>query len=205
MKSRIEALRKKLNDTISKKVFLEEHIEQTVAQKEEAQKNLYYCEEAREILRAVGKKTQELLQYHVGDITSLAMEGIFSEPYNIVIDFVQRRNKTECDIFFEDNKGNRIDPLTASGCGAVDVAAFALRIASWSMSRPRATPLIILDEPMRFLSVDLQENASTMIKDISDKLGIQFIIITHESTIASYADNIVEVHKNRKKGVSSIK
>lgn len=158
-------------------------------------------EQAREIVREVGLKTQQQLQYHISDITSLALGAVFSEPYKLVVEFVQRRNKTECDLWFE-RDGERIDPISASGGGAVDVASFALRIAAWSMQRPRSRPVIILDEPMRFLSVDLQERASAMIKEISDKLGLQFIIITHESTLAAEADKVFEVRI--KKGVTQI-
>lgn len=92
-----------------------------------------------------------------------------------------------------------IDPLTASGVGAIDVAAFALRIASWSMARPRTHPVIILDEPFRYLSENYQERASNMLKELSDKLGIQFIIITHEQTLTTSADRIFEIGKKRNK------
>ena len=41
-----------------------------------------------------------------------------------------------------------------------------------------------------------------MIKEISEKLGIQFIIITHEPILASYADKVFET--KIKKGVTEI-
>jgi DNA repair exonuclease SbcCD ATPase subunit len=130
------------------------------------------------------------------------MEAVFDNPYELKVDFVQRRNKTECDLLFV-RDGQTLDPLSASGGGTVDVAAFALRIASWSMARPRSRNVIILDEPLRFLSADCQERASKMIKEISDKLGIQFLIVTHESILANYADKTFEV--SIRKGVSQVK
>lgn len=168
----------------------------------ESKRSLLQHEQAREVIRTVGIDTQNQLSFHISDITSLALEAVFNEPYELKVEFVQRRNKTECDLYFERN-GERIDPISASGGGAVDVASFALRIASWSMMRPRTRNTIILDEPLRFLSVDLQERASQMIKEISDKLGIQFILISHEQTIASYADRTFEV--SIKKGVSHVR
>ena len=85
----------------------------------------------------------------------------------------------------------------------MDVAAFALRIASWSMSMPHSQNTIILDEPLRFLSADCQEKASAMIKELSQRLGLQFIIVTHESVLASYADKVFET--SIRKGVTRIK
>ena len=107
----------------------------------------------------------------------------------------------ECDLYFVRN-GEKSNPLDASGGGAVDVASFALRIASWSLSQPEISKTIILDEPMRFLSANYQEKASTMLKEVSQQLGIQFIIVTHETTLTSYADNVFEV--GIKKGVSKV-
>lgn len=159
-------------------------------------------EKALEIVREVGLKTQQQLQYHISDITSLALEAIFDNPYALVVEFVQRRGKTECDLYFE-RDGEKVDPLLASGGGTVDVAAFALRIASWSMMRPRTRNVMILDEPLRFVSAKYQEKASAMIKEISEKLGIQFIIVTHNEVLANYADKTFEV--TIKKGVSHVR
>ena len=151
-------------------------------------------ERAREILRTVGLETQKQLQYHIGDITSLALGSVFENPYELKVDFVERRNKTECDLFFVKD-GMEVDPLEGSGYGAVDIAAFALRVASWTMQHPRTRPTIILDEPMRFLSEDRQSDASSMIVELSKRLGLQFIIVTHEKILTQYADKVFTVTK----------
>lgn len=160
-------------------------------------------EKAREIIREVGKITQEQIQFHISDITSLALEAVFPDPYKLELEFVQRRNKTECDIYFS-RDGNRCDPLDSSGYGAVDVASFALRIASWSLEIPHSRNVIILDEPMKWVSKEYREKASYMIKEISKKLQIQFIIVSHDPVLTAFADKTFEINKNKKK-VSEIK
>ena len=171
------------------------HTKTTIIQAKEDIKN---HEKAHEIIKEVGLRTQEQLQFQISDITSLALDAVFpDDPYELKVDFIQRRNKTECDLFFI-RDGKEIDPMTASGGGAVDVAAFALRVASWSMKNPKTRPVIVLDEPMRFLSSDRQEQAALMIQKISQKLGIQFIIVTHEEALTQYADQIIKVNKKGK-------
>ena len=167
-------------------------------------KELRHLEQAREIIREVGLQTQQQLQYHIGDIASLALESVFPDPYELVVEFVQRRNKTECDLYFSRNE-QRISPLDASGGGAVDVAAFALRIASWSMQTPRSRNIIILDEPFGFVSDDLQEKASQMIKELSERLGLQFLIVTHKDILTAYADKVFSVTKQSKDRPSLVK
>lgn len=164
-------------------------------------RSLMQHERAREIIKTVALATQEQLTYHISDVTTLALEAVFNDPYQLQVEFVQRRNKTECDLFFTRDDA-RMEPLDASGGGAVDVAAFALRIASWSMARPRSRNVIVLDEPLRFLSEDNQERASQMIKQLSEKLGLQFIIVTHNETLTAYADRVFQV--KIKKGISKV-
>ncbi len=155
---------------------------------------------ARVLIREVGFKTQEQLQYHISDITSLALSAVFEDPYELKVSFVQRRDKMECDLTFT-RAGVELDPLNSSGYGAVDVASLALRVASWSMQRPRRRNTIILDEPLKYLSEDMQVFAGKMIKELSDKLGLQFIIVTHEPLLADFADKtfLVRQHIKTKK------
>ena len=83
--------------------------------------------------------------------------------------------------------------MEASGGGTVDVAAFALRIASWSMQNPKSNNTIVLDEPLKNLDASLQEKGSIMLKEVSKRLGIQFIIVTHEEVLTSFADKVFPV------------
>jgi len=156
-------------------------------------------EEAREIVREVGLKTQQQLEFHIANITSLALETVFvNDPYTLQVEFVHKRNKTECDLFFE-RDGERVKPLEAAGVGAVDIATFALRIASWSMMNPKPNNTIILDEPFKHLSDNYQEKASLMLKELSKKLNIQFIIVSHKKALSLSADKVFEVKINNKK------
>lgn len=185
----IQQLRQRLEQLKGQKMQLELSLSTAENELKDKTRSLHRHEEAKEIIRVVGLKTQEQLQYSIGDITTLALEAVFNDPYELKVSFVQRRNKTECDLLFLRN-GMTVDPLEASGGGAVDVAAFALRIASWSMNTPHTRSTIILDEPLRFLSEDCQERASAMIKELSQRLGIQFIIVTHNEVLTSYADRV---------------
>jgi len=199
--SKIQELRNRLEQQKGQKIQIEASIIRISEEIKGKGRTLRQHEQAREVIRTVGLQTQQQLQYHISDITSLALEAVFPDPYELIAEFVQRRNKTECDLYFE-RDDNRIDPLSASGVGAVDVASFALRVASWSMQRPKSRPTLILDEPFRFLSANYQEQASVMIKEISQKLGIQFIIITHESILTSCADKVFET--KIRKGVTQV-
>jgi DNA repair exonuclease SbcCD ATPase subunit len=84
----------------------------------------------------------------------------------------------------------------------VDVACFALRLALWNLSQPKLRNTIILDEPFRYLSSNLQDRAASMLKEISSQLGIQIIMISHIEDIIGSADKIFKVEQRN--GVSRV-
>lgn len=199
--NKVQQLRSRLDQNKGRKTQLEKSITDLKGNLRDDKRALARTEQAREIIREVGLATQQRLQVHISDITSLALGSVFDEPYELSMEFVQRRNKTECDLLFA-RDGHTVNPLEASGYGAVDIASMALRIASWSMHTPKKRNVIILDEPFRFLSENYQEQASLMIKELSERLGIQFIIITHNATLAGNADKIFRVRmRNGKSNV----
>lgn len=167
----------------------------------QVRKSIRHHEQAREILKEVGIQTQQQLQYHISDITTLALEAVFPDPYELKVQFEERRNTTECDILFVKD-GMELDPLESSGYGPVDVASFALRVASWALQTPKSINTIILDEPFKYVSKDYQEAASSMLKELSNRLSIQFIIITHEDTLSQYADKVFNT--SLKNGVTKV-
>lgn len=198
----IQQARNKIEQKKGKRDQVEQDIKDKEAQIKQKNKELRDHEKAREIVREVGLKTQKQLEYNISEITSLALEVVLSDPYELKVEFVQRRNKTECDLYFVDKFGNRVEPIYAGG-GAMDTASFALRVASWSMQSPRSRNTIILDEPFKFLSVDKQGMASQMLHDLSEKMDLQFIIVTHLSHLTESADKIFHIEQQR--GVSQVK
>jgi len=159
-------------------------------------------EQSQVVITNVAQLTQSELKYQISEIVTLALAAVFDEPYEFEVSFEQRRNQTECDLFFV-RDDMPIDPLTASGGGAVDVAAFALRVALWALKTNRTRSILILDEPLKFLKgEDLPERGAKMLKEISDKLGIQIIYVSHIPEQVESADKVHEI--KIKRGISYV-
>lgn len=202
----IQQLRNTLEQQKGQKIQILNSITTSRTHLRELKQSLRKHEKAREVIREVGLKTQQQLQFHISDITSLALEAVFDNPYELKVEFVQRRNKTECDLYFERN-GEQADPLTASGGGAVDVAAFALRVASCSMARPRTRNVLLLDEPFKHLKgAEANQRVLDMINEISRKMKLQIIMVSDErisrEDIIASSDKVFEV--KIKKGISQV-
>ena len=169
------------------------------ARAQESQQDGLVLEEALVVVRAVALETQRQLEYHLSELTSLALREVFGpDAYRLDATFVERRGKTECDIMFM--RGDEaIAPLTASGGGAVDVASFALRLTLWTLEK--SAPVMVLDEPFRFLSADLMPQAGALLRQLSERLGVQFIVVTHSEALAGEADKTFNITQDGK-GVS---
>lgn len=175
----VKELRSRLEQLKGQRKQVEFNIKRTGDRIAGSNKSLRSHEKAREVIQQVGLKTQGQLSYNISEIASMALTAVLENPYELKVVFVQRRNKTECDLFFVRDDAE-IDPFDGGG-GAVDVAGFALRVASWSMTTPQTRPVLLLDEPFKHLKGEgTNRKMLDMIKQVSDKLGIQIIMVSDE-------------------------
>jgi len=192
-----------INQAIGSKKQIQKSLDAVILSNKQYEKKLKYLEQAQALLQKVAQDTQEQLKIHVEDIVQLALDAIFPDKYTFEIRFEIAYGKTTAElIFISKQSGHIIDPMIASGGGVVDVCSFALRLACWTLSRG-IDRVIILDEPFRFLSKNLQERAGTLLKELSYKLGIQIIMTTHLDALIEAADETISV-KLDKQGVSQI-
>ena len=156
----------------------------------ESEDFLLQLEKARTILQIVAKETQQKIEFHISSLVSKALAAVFPDPYEFVLRFEERRGKMEADLLFKKN-GKEADPSFSAGGGALDVASFALRVATWAIKPTRN--IMILDEPGKYLSRDLQPKFSEMIKQLNTGLNLQFLIVSHIVEVTKAADRIFEV------------
>ncbi len=156
-------------------------------------------EQAQVFLQKIAQDTQNQLRYHIKDIVQLCLDTVW--PGELVFDvlFEVKYGKTEAELVFIAD-GEKVDPYDADGGGLVHLAAFALRIAAWTLGNTRNT--IVLDEPLAALQpLKLQIQGFEIIKELSSKLGLQFIIVknsVNSDDLEKIADRVFEVSRRRK-------
>lgn len=157
-------------------------------------------EQARALVSKVAQEVQSTLEYQVSELASLAIASVFEDdPYRLQLDFVERRNRTEVDIFFAREGEEPVSPMDASGGGAVDLASFALRVSLYVLCRPRSRNVLFFDEPFRNLSRDLMPKASEIVKEISRRVGVQIVIVTHDPSLTKSADRVFHVELDNRR------
>jgi len=152
--------------------------------------------EARDIMNSIGIIAQDSVKTIIEDLVTKALQTVFDDTYSLVILNQVSRNKPETVLLLK--IGDQECPLREDlvGGGVLDVVGFVLRVVLWAFEEKKSRNTIILDEPGKFISKDKLELFGCMIKEISESLNLQFIIITHEEELIEAADiaylNLIE-------------
>lgn len=182
-----------------------DYINESIKKKEDLLLNLNnrltYIEQAQVLLQTTAKETQDNLKIHLEDIVQMALDACFPDEYSFCVDFIPKGTKTSCEMYIIDDTGFKLNPMNSNGGGLVDIISLALRIAVWSLSKP--DNLIVLDEPFKFLSANLRPLAGELLQNLSEKLGLQIIMVTHDPILIDISNKVFSVVKN-KNGVSVV-
>jgi len=148
-------------------------------------------EEAVRLAQQVAQAIQQQAHDRIAEVVSRCLTAVFDEPYTFILQFERKRNRTEANMLFE-REGMRVDPMTASGGGVIDVASFALRLSCLVLSKPFLRRVMIMDEPFKFVSEEYRERVRLLLETLSEEMGIQFIMVTHIQELKA-GDTIAEI------------
>lgn len=154
------------------------------AELEAAGTDLEHSLAAQQVLSAVAQTVQAQAHKRISSVVSSCLAAIFDDPYEFRIAFEQKRGRTEAKLRFV-RDGHEVAPVDASGGGAVDVAAFALRSACVVLHRPRLQRCLFLDEPFKFVSADYRPAVRSMLEQVCRDLGMQIILVTHDPELST--------------------
>lgn len=188
--STVAEYRQKLYGAVGRRDQLRTQLETLITTGDQLEREGEALDKAQALLQKVAQETQQHLKFHIEDMVQAALEATFPNTYQFRVTFEIKRGQTEAALDFV-RAGRPVKPMEGSGGGAVDIAAFALRLAAWSLGHTR--PLIILDEPFRFLSEGLRPQAGEMLHQLSRKLGLQIIMVTHDPKIVDASDKVFKV------------
>lgn len=149
-----------------------------------AETRLEEAKQAQEILQHLSMAVQQRAHAKISEVVTSCLAAVFDDPYQFKIVFDRKRGRTEASLRFT-RRDLDVDPLTASGGGMVDVAAFALRVACLALHRPRLSRVIVLDEPFRFVSAQYQGNIKSMLEGLSKDMKIQIVMVTHNDSYST--------------------
>ena len=190
-------IKDKLNKLTIKKLTDEELLAQRKARLEEIKAETETLLKSQAVLQDVAKKVQSQLSLKIDSIVNLALKTLFDDEYEFKLEYVTARGKTEVEFNLYKN-GKLIDPMNQSGGGLVDAICFALRVSVFTLTK--TDNVIVMDEGLKFVSKGFRTRAAELIHTLSERLGLQFIEVTHVDEMVENSDKQFVIKKV--KGVS---
>lgn len=179
--SELQELRERLNKVLSERAHWRRRVKEERAALETAELHADNVKAAQAVAQQVAQTLQQQVHTRIATIVTKSLAIVFGDDaVEFRIDFVQKYGKTEARLLFV-RDGHELNPKTACAGGWVDVAAFALRVASLTMTRPARRRLLVLDEPFKNVNgEDYQSRMIELVDYLSKELDLQLLIVTDD-------------------------
>ena len=191
-----------LKNIIDRNTFLKDSLEE---KKEKIQEDISAINneassltELKDFLMTVSANYRDQLCNLFTSLVTEALTSIFEKDIRFNIRLYSYRNEPAIDIsVIEDNL--EVDPQKSCGGGLNDVISFVIKIIFIYLKR--SSKIIILDAPVKFLSRDYIEQSSNFIHEISKRMNIQKILVSHKPDLEISCDKLITIEKNENRSI----
>lgn len=129
---------------------------------------------------------------------SQGLNAVFpDDTYEVLLESSIKRGTANLDIVLVKN-GKRVRLKGGSGGSVVQVLAYLLRHLITTSQRPGLRLLEALDEPFSMVAAEQRPALSTLVKEITQRLGFQLLFSSHEDELLDAADTAYLVHPGGK-------
>ena len=181
-----------VEDKKSQQRLLSSQLEEQKGRVESIQQSMDDTTKARWLLAEASKLTQLRVKKKIESLVTMAVRSVFDKDYRFICEFEIKRNKSEVSLMLQEGSKEPYVPKEDQGGGLIDVVSLALRVVLWSMEKPRSRNTFILDEPGKWTG-RFVGRFGQVLKELSEKLGIQMIVVTHDPELLEVADRSWEV------------
>lgn len=158
-------------------------------------------QEVLEVINTTGVVAQKQVKDIMEELVTDVIQSVFGPEYKFVVDNTVRSNRPETFFYVEKN-GLRHTIEDEHGGSLAVLIAFALRVIICVITEEDIRKTIILDEPLKDADKRKLVFLGEMIKQLTDSLGVQFIMVTHEEQLIAAADRAFRV--SQENAISSV-
>ncbi len=191
---KVSDLRQKLERLKGKKEGHINSLEENKAGVRRYRREIEASEKAQAYIQKIAQMTQDQVKIQISDLGSFAMQSIFPAPYDVEFDFQIKRGRVSAEMFFT-RDGVQRSPVRTGG-GVRDIGSIGLRFSCFALHRPRLRPIMILDEPLKWLKGrTLPRAGASLISEFSRRMKprVQIIMVSHDPDLIDAADRVFEV------------
>ena len=191
-----------LSSLINKNLILEEEYLRNILsdrkQKDKVTKDNLILKELKTFLLQVSANYREDICNLFTNLVTEALTSIFEKDIKFEIKLYSYRNEPAIDILVIENE-LEVDPQKSCGGGVNDIISLVLKMIFIYLKT--SNRILILDESLKFLSRNYLEQASSFIRDISERMNLQIILVSHKPELEVGCDNLITIEKENNRSV----
>jgi len=177
LKDRLDRLQRELVRVRTIRDRLREEAESLSQDLEDLKREYEITAEAHALANDVSDVVKQQVSERFSSLVTEALRDIFGSQMTFNVNIGVSRGLPTVDFTLLVD-GVEVDPLQAQGGGVVDVLSLLLRLVFLEVTN-KDIPLL-LDEPLKHLSVDYLPAAMTFLEEYSKKSGRQIILVSHK-------------------------
>lgn len=177
---------------------IERDIERNEALHEELTTEVSKLEKVRLFLQELAEVARGEIASGLEQIVTLCLQSVFGDSMSFEIEIDTSRNNTTVQFYVVNKEGEavvRAEPKDSAGGGVVDTIAIGLRFGLLKILNPQPVGPIILDEPGKMISANLNQSFANLIYELTHMFGKQNIMITHDTSLMHVADHSIFIEK----------
>lgn len=203
LKGKHSQLTKNLYQKLGQRDTILKRIDELQSKIKEGEKHSTDITKGSLFLQSLSDETRKQILGSISSIVSDALQKIKDPNLEFRMLLSTERNQIDVEFkIFDKSVNQEYDVLNSCGGSIADIITFPLRISLLLKWSPALAPILILDENFKFVSVQDQEALAEFVRQVSEQLGIQTILVTHSERVSSKANRIFQVSKQN--GISTI-
>ena len=126
------------------------------------------------------------------DLLSLGLQRIFQDrDYKVEIKVSEKRSSKCADLYLIDNGHPFLMKDSCVAGGILVVVGFLIQ--TFYVANLDIAKVLFLDEALSNISTQYLDNFFAFVKELTNKIGLTVILITHDTRFLEYADRIYKV------------
>lgn len=143
-------------------------------------------------IQSIGLTLKNDIVLKFEELITEALREVFEDNYKFKINFSKKLGRMNADFYIQLPDGKIVDIYNGEGGGVKDFVALLIRILYFELDKNKRTPVMFLDENLKFLDKERAIKAINFIKKLCNKLNIQVLFITHQQ-IDEIEGNIIKI------------
>jgi len=196
----LQTLKSTLDDLQAEYRVTSKNLQEYTAQYEALGVEITKLDDMQEMFQIASKLMYDNLSIKLGNIITEGLSIVFpEEELTFTIEFVERRNTIEADLYLLDKSNNKYHPLDAVGGGVADFISILLRCTYVILSTYDNT--LVCDEPLKFLDRERISLGAEFINKLCMDFDLQILMVSHIPEIIELAEKVYHIEKKKTKSV----